>query len=448
MNEEKQTGVSWTLLIPLIWFLRIASRGITYWLNPDLSADAEIDYLQGSPIDRAFLLSLEAIGFVVLMLRRIDWWSFLKRNKLLITLYLFMGISILWSDFPGVSFKRWVRTIGDLMMVMIVITDNNFTKAFERMFRIWGYILIPLSVFFIKYYRHLGVKYDQSGAMEMWIGVSTHKNSLGQLACMSAIFFFWVFFTRYFKKRIIDIPVFLMSIWLLIGSKTATSRTSMGVFLAGVLVLLLLMSLRKHVTVTRVAVTVLVWGLFICDTVMQYLYSQSIIPWMAVIIGEDPTLTGRTLLWDELLRIAATHQFLGVGYGSFWIGNIGNNLWEIFQWNPGQAHNGYIDVYIDLGLIGVALLVALIIITYRNAIINLKFDSDYGRLRMVLLAMILIYNVTESSFLRPTSLLWFIFLMIAVSMPETLPEKITSGSIKNVKYRRLRNKKLNVSVTH
>ena len=127
------------------------------------------------------------------------------------------------------------------------------------------------------------------------------------------------------------------------------------------------------------------------------------------LIGEDPTLTGRTLLWDELVKIAEQRRFLGSGYGGFWIGNIGNNLWEIFQWNPGQAHNGYLDVYIDLGIVGLVFLICLIFLTYRNVLVNLRYDSDYGRYRLALLAMILIYNVTESGFIKPTSLLWFLF---------------------------------------
>jgi O-antigen ligase len=424
MDEKKQQGVSWTLLVPLLWFLRIASRGVTYWLNPEMAAEAEIDYLQGSPIDRTFLLILEGLGFLVLLFRKIDWLEFLRRNKLLCLFYLYMGISVLWSDFASVSFKRWIRTIGDLMMVLIVITDPNFMKAVPRMFRQWAFLLIPLSVIFIKYYRHLGVQYDRAGQFEMWVGVTSHKNSLGQLACMSAFFFSWILLSKYFKKLwIFDIPLLLMSLWLLMGSRTATSRTSLGVYFTGLAILLLLLLLKKNVAVTRVAVTVTVWGLLIGDALVEYLYSRELIPWMAAMIGEDPTLTGRTLLWEELMKIAAQRKFLGSGFGGFWIGNIGNNLWEVFQWNPGQAHNGYLDVYIDLGIVGLVFLICLIILVYRNILINLKYDSDYGRYRLTLLAMILIYNITESSFIKPTSLLWFLFLMISINIPEPFPEK-------------------------
>jgi O-antigen ligase len=442
MDDKKQQGVSWALLVPLLWFLRIASRGITYWLNPEMAAETEIDYLQGSPIDRTFLLILEGLGFAILLTRKIDWLEFLRRNKLLCLFYLYMGISVFWSDFLSVSFKRWIRTIGDLMMVLIVVTDPNFMKAVPRMFRQWAFVLISLSVIFIKYYRHLGVQYDRAGQFEMWVGVTTHKNSLGQLACMSAFFFTWILLSRYFKRLwIFDIPLLLMSLWLLMGSRTATSRTSLGVYFIGLGILIMLLLLKKNVAVTRVTVTVTVWGLFIGNFLVQYLYSRELIQLMAAMIGEDPTLTGRTLLWDELMKIAAQHRYFGSGYGGFWIGNIGNNLWEIFQWNPGQAHNGYLDVYIDLGIVGLVFLTGLIINVYRNVLINLRYDSDYGRYRLALLAMILIYNITESSFIKPTSLLWFLFLMISINIPEPFPEKVSVSDEKVLSCSRRRNQR-------
>ena len=128
-------------------------------------SDTEMDYLKGSAIDRNFFIVLEMLAVMVLCFRNIDWGEFVRRNRWLLILYLFMGISVLWSGFPMVSFKRWIRTIGDLLMVTVLITEIDFTSAIVRLIRVWSYLLIPLSVLFVKYYRHLGVSYDSSGAL-------------------------------------------------------------------------------------------------------------------------------------------------------------------------------------------------------------------------------------------------------------------------------------------
>jgi O-antigen ligase len=399
--------------------------------------EAEFDYLKGSPIDRTFFIFLEVAGIAVLWMRHIDWGEFIKKNRLLLFLYLYMVISVLWSDFPTISFKRWVRTVGDLIMVTIIITEFDYITAFNRVMRIWGYLLIPLSVFFVKYWRKLGVAYDNSGSFEMWIGVTTHKNSLGQLVCIFSFFIFWAFVCKRYKQWFLDLPILFMALWLLTGSKTATSRTSLVVFLLGTTILILLKLLKTNLTAIRIIVGTLVGGFLIGNIVARHLYSTDLIPWLITFTGGDPTLTGRTLLWDELLKIGANQYFFGSGYGGFWLGGIGNNLWETFSWHPGQAHNGYIDVYIDLGIIGLILLIALIVSTYRDVLANLVFDSNFGRFRMALLGMILFYNITESSFLKPTSLLWFMFLFIAIQVPQPLlQERHTTVGTQKIRSRR------------
>lgn len=410
------------LLIPLIWFMRTASRGISYWFSPESSMNSEFDYLKGSPIDRTFLIVLEILGILILLLRKINWKQFIKENLWILILYLYMGISVLWSDFPDVSLKRWIRTCGDLIMVTILVTEIYYTLSIVKIVRYGITILIPLSVLFIKYFRDLGVTYDVTGAMEMWVGVTTHKNSLGQLACISAIIIVWKLFTKYYKWKILDIPVLLMSIWLLQGSSSATSRTSLGVFFFGIFLILLLMVIRSKIMILKIVIGIVLPALIIGSFLSSYFYSVNLFQWIIVQTGGDPTLTGRTYLWEEVIKIAKNFQPFGTGYGGFWIGGLANDLWQTFVWHPGQAHNGYIDVYVDIGIFGLFLLAIVIISVYRNIFEMLALNSEFGRFRMVVFSMILIYNITESSLTKPTSLLWFLFLIVAIKVPEKFPE--------------------------
>lgn len=430
MENKNHQHISKGILVPIIWMMRTASRGISYWLSPETMANTEIDYLQGSPLDRNFLIILEVLGLAVLLSRNVNWIQFIKQNKYLILLYVFMGISILWSDFPGVSLKRWIRTAGDLIMVTILITETGYSSAIQKIFRTSAYFLIPVSVYLIKYRRDLGVSYDNTGAFEMWVGVTTHKNSLGQLSAISAIFLTWALLTRIYKKKWFDIPVLISALWLLNGSRTATSRTSVGVFVFGLIVLGILLIVKSHYKVIQTTLLVVVAGYVLGTLLSQHLFSSNFIPFLVASTGGDPTLTGRTFLWDELMKMGSAQWMYGSGFGAFWIGNISNNLWEMFRWNPGQAHNGYIDVYLELGVIGFTLFLIFLVSVVKNILINISHDSDYGRLRMVLFAMILIYNVTESSFLKPTSFLWFVMLLISVKAAEHYPGEETKEDIK------------------
>src|SRR5262249_52276695 len=91
--------------------------------------------------------------------------------------------------------------------------------------------------------------------------------------------------------------------------------------------------------------------------------------------GRDATLTGRTELWQGLLRLAVD-PIVGAGFESFWLGDRIANLWHQYWWHPNQAHNGYLDTYLNLGAIGVVLLIIMIVRGYSGVIRTLHYDPE------------------------------------------------------------------------
>ena len=65
-------------------------------------------------------------------------------------------------------------------------------------------------------------------------------------------------------------------------------------------------------------------------------------------LGEDTTLTGRTDLWEDLEKIEV-NPIVGVGFESFWVGERIAPLWERYWWHPNQAHDGYYEMFLNLG---------------------------------------------------------------------------------------------------
>ncbi|MCG2777803.1 MAG: hypothetical protein L6406_19215, partial [Desulfobacterales bacterium] len=107
---------------------------------------------------------------------------------------------------------------------------------------------------------------------------------------------------------------------------------------------------------------------------------------------------------------------------------IGEYLKETHIWGPGQAHNGYIDIFLNLGLVGLLLFGFVIISALRGALRQCRLDFEYGRVRLILLVLALIHNYTESSFARPTHLIWFIFLLVAVNVWHVSPSRLKEPS--------------------
>ena len=419
MNSNQKPGVSFALWIPTIWMIISASRSIAGWLDPREVAFTDVDYLSGSPIDRTVLSILIVIGILILVFRKADWSQILKSNAWIFLLFVYMGISIFWSDFQDVSFKRWIRACGTLIMTLVVLTEPYPFEAISRLIRRCAYVLLPLSIILIKYYRVYGVAYSSSGEYEYWLGVTTHKNSLGALAMIGGIYFTWSIMKTWGNKKVfIDILFFSMALYLLIGSK---SMTSLYVLFVGIFTLLMVRVLKINLKYMGTTIFFIVLLFFLIFQLIENLVVQDSI--MGSIIessGRDTTLTGRTDLWTDLLDIASRNPIFGVGYGSFWIGDLGNDLWQKYTWQPTEGHNGYIDVYVELGLIGLFLLIMAIFFAYKSILGTFRFDFEYGKLRMILLVMIMAHNITESTICFSNHILWFIFLLVAVSVPKII----------------------------
>ena len=133
-------------------------------------------------------------------------------------------------------------------------------------------------------------------------------------------------------------------------------------------------------------------------------------------LGRDPTLTGRTEDWPIFLSIL-DNSLVGAGYETFWLGPRLKEVWETF---PGmqinQAHNGYIEVLLNLGWIGVALLGILVATGYRSVIGGYRRAPDFGSLRLAFFLATMITAFTEAAF-RMMGPPWIAFLLVTASVP-------------------------------
>jgi O-antigen ligase len=99
------------------------------------------------------------------------------------------------------------------------------------------------------------------------------------------------------------------------------------------------------------------------------------------------------------------------------------HLWSLYWWQPIESHNGYIEVYLNLGLIGLALLALMVLSAYRN-VSRVKL-SEIGPLRVAFFVAGLAYNCTEAA-IHTTNLIWVFFMLSIFVMPKSFPGKPSS----------------------
>lgn len=415
-KNRPRFGVLW---IPAIWLFLLSSRPISMWLgvSPSFSnVDATQAYVEGSPIDRTVFICLELAAMAVLLSRSTRVGSLLRRNALILFYCAFCLVSVFWSDFPLVSFKRWTKSLGDIGMVLIILSESDPLAALTRLLTRLGFLLFPLSILFIKYYPEIGRRFTNSWASEA-TGVAIQKNELGLICMMYGICFLWMLVAVYREREQLGrLRRFLtygtissMIIWLLSECRSTTSIV--GFLSAGGVMWLSSRPSRKPAVVHLLVLTVLglaVAGMFVDSS-----------GGMVQALGKDPSLTGRKDIWSILLGLDR-NSWIGTGFESFWLGRRLEFMRAALPNFPiNEAHNGYLEVYLNLGWAGICFVALLLVTGYIRIISAIRRNSAEGSVLLGFYLSVIFYSFTEASFRSP-SLSWLFLLLVVVGAPRAV----------------------------
>lgn len=412
IERKRNPEASWALWVPTFWMLIVGSRPVGLWFGYNLGDTEEA----GSFLDRLVLSILIVLALLILFRRKIEWSRILKDNFWLIFLYLYLASSILWSPFPYVSFKRWIKLSGAIPMALVVLSEQSPLKALESVLRRSAYVLIPFSLLLVKYFARLGVQYHHVTGGPMWVGVSTQKNPFGLMCAISVFFMFWAFIRDWRTKDLLknksrvlsEALVFFIAVRLLLGSAFSYSATAMGMLIVGISLLLVL---HRKKNLVRFIANVVVFAVPIA--LLSLHFSELLGISFTSILGRDSTFTGRTTIWASVSEVASRNPWFGVGFGGYW----GLANWATSSITV-EAHNGYLDVYLNIGMVGIVLLLAFLLAHFRRVLRELNHSYDWGVFGICSLVMLLLANYTEGSFLG-ANFMWSIpvFLTIVFSAP-------------------------------
>jgi O-antigen ligase len=372
---------------------------------------------EGNPLDAWIYFTLIAAGFYVLNKRQVSLSEIFRGNGWLMAFLLYCFIAILWSDFPFIAFKRWIKILGHPVMALILLTEPDPQEAFVRLMKRSAYVLVPMSILFIKYYPELGRAFDAWTGAPMSNGINASKNELGWMCMILGFFFFWHLLqtlrtekSKARRNELLLIGGFLYMIWWLLFR--ADSSTSLMSLLAGMLIVALLGLRSVNIRLVSLYLLLAVITLVVGELTL------GIFGRLVDLTGHNMTLAGRGELWGELLAFH-TNPIFGVGFESFWLGERLKTISEAHWWHPTEAHNGYLETYLNLGLIGLFLLLGVIIATYRKACLDLLGNFQFGRFRLGFLAAVVVFNWTEAAF-KGLSPIWFVFYIIAMDYSKPL----------------------------
>lgn len=396
--------MSSSVWIVVAWVAIHGTRPLTSWLGWESHYSRD----EGNPEEALFTLILIVAGLIVLVQRGIRLPVVIRNNTWLFLFYLFWVMSILWSDYPVITFKRVFKDFGYVVMVMIVLTDRQPNEAVKAVCVRLAYLCVPLSVVLIRFYPDWGRAFSgYQYNIPMYVGVTTHKNLLGTLVLVSALFLLWdlldspdKYRNRLKKATFASRVLVLLMCWyllMIIDSQTSLVCAFLG---TGLLIVL-----SKFPSVRNNPMRIEVFGL---AAAVIFMVLDSFIDLKQAFVeslGRNPTLTTRTDIWPLLIEFQDSPLF-GKGFNTFWAGERMEQLADK-TFGIIQAHSGYIETYLNGGLIGVGLLVVLLLSSYIRARKKLVLSMPDGSIRFVILLTAILHNYSEASF-NKLGPLWFV----------------------------------------
>ncbi|MFB2918693.1 O-antigen ligase family protein [Aerosakkonema funiforme] len=363
----------------------------------------------GSLLRRVWYL-INPFTLLIVILR---WKQILRvaaRDKFILTLVGIAIISVLWSEVPGETIHESYELVCTTLFAYYLAYRCKNVQGLLKMLALPLGFAALTSLFYAVAMPSVGVmQANQAGGNHTgsWKGVFVQKNIMARAISVAVIVFLCHDRTN---RKYSQICWFLFAISVIL---VKFSRSGTG-FIT-VIALIGLFPLYKALRWNFVLI------LPIC--LMGLLLGASSTVWLvdnaaeaAASIGKDLTFSGRDKLWEAVFDKIWERPFLGWGYGAFWSWESGGaHVWRSLGWDPPHAHNGVVQVWAILGLLGLSVFLMGYISTYIRALNWARMTkTPAGIWALEYLTFMFIFNVSQDLTPEGKSIFWIIYVATSV----------------------------------
>jgi O-antigen ligase len=240
-------------------------------------------------------------------------------------------------------------------------------------------------------------------------GITVQKNFFGEY--MGLLLLLGVTYRFRTRRSIVRLAVILPAMVLLLWAHSGTSILSIA---AALLVLPILRMLRstKH---QALAVTMI----FAVVVAAGFTFFSALSDSVLGLLGKDPTLTGRTLIWEFAWQAILRRPLLGYGYDSFWLDTKGASaqIDSLMNWNIPNSHNGYLEALLGFGAIGTCLIAVALFRTSRGALAHVRSQQGSASLwPFAFLLYFLVHAMAEASLVTRDEISYFLLVVLSTSL--------------------------------
>lgn len=375
----------------------------------DANPQAETEAMQASS-SILLLLQLGVLAITCLLICT-RWQKFLyvaSKRKFLWAVAGLVIASVLWTTVPELTSRRSLVFLGTTCFGVYLSARYPLKEQMRLLALAFGLAIVLNILYSLAFPAFAIEKGVHQGALR---GIYAQKNVLGRLMVLSALNFLFLAFDGQLYRYLMWAG-FCLSVILLILS---TSKTALVVFLVLIILLPLYRALRLNYSFVLAFFTIVL----LVSGIITILFVGNLETILSA-LGRDITLTGRTGIWAIVINKISEHPWLGYGYLGFWRGLEGDSadIWYETYFLAPNAHNGFLDLALDLGLVGILFFFLSFFKSCWRAIAWLRLNrSTEGLLPIVYLTFLFLYNITESTLIfPPNNIFWLLYTAITTSI--------------------------------
>lgn len=357
---------------------------------------------------RGSVLLLWAVGYVVAGLLLLDG-ALRRQHRLrlpavLVVVIGLTALSVLWSEAAALTLRRSIGLTGTALISLVLAQRMSPLELLAALRRAMLIVAVAsLLLFALGDPRAIDMEHDTLR------GVVATKNSLGAFMALGVLAASLSALLDRSQIRRCLTSALPMTAALALTDSTGAALTAAAVVLGTVVAAL--RPQPKGRIIVGLGVTMF---LGLASIVLPQATTEQV----AGAIGEDTTLTGRDAIWELALQAGSARPLLGYGYGAFWGATAAaDDIRERLQWRVPDAHNGFLDVWLELGLVGLICVLLLL----GSILVSGVRDAKRGQyasaaFRLSVGALLIIRNVVESGLLQQNTLLT-VLMVVALALP-------------------------------
>jgi len=374
------------------WLLLASGAGMVLYIGTKAQATAG----GGGPAIQLVYAVFYMYFTALLVVRFRTSLAVLIQEKWIFILWLWAFASTVWSPLPGTTLRRTIGLLGTTAVGLFVATRFEPRQQLRILAHCVG-LTAAASLVACLLFPDYAIA--QTGE---WTGVFYQKNALGHMMALGIFSYTFLLFGQR-RGRLVSILGIALCAGMLLMSKSVTALI--------VCTLMLIVLRFRKLLVLRSRALIGFAAAFLTITIPLGIYALRHAGDILRLLGRDATLTGRVPLWNAVLDEISTRPWTGFGYSAFWFTPEAARVQAILGWPMTHSHDGYLEITLALGLIGLTLtVITLVSNIFRGIHVTRGAETIFDFWPLFYLIFTVADNITESWFMAANSLFWMFFV--------------------------------------